>query len=351
MKVILIAPTRTSLDIVLHLSQSLFRKTFFLYTPYVSEYYRRMISGRKNILLVDNIIGLIPIIEDAECLITLGCSLHAQHKTSAFISVIFKSLSKPRFDIQHGLFQPGISLGDPREKSSETTILTDNIIRWSEYGIPLSRRNARISGRNILVTSNLHWGLYSEQDRSLFKRCVLNLARSFPEFNIVWRAHPAEFEYSAGEYPKLPFGYPEAENIRYLTFQEIENYSVGQSIRESMLLFTSPSTAIVDAEQHGLPSIIFDASALSGALRTLAYANLVRRPEEIVATAADILGGRRAGLTASGMNFGFAADKFESLLQSEISNRAASAPPSDDIVKALELFLEKASLFGVRVHD
>ncbi len=339
------------MDLVSHLAQSLPKKFFYLYTPYASAKYRKIISARKNVTLMETIFELIPIVDDAECLLTLGCSLHPQHKISLLFSNIFQHQGKPRFDIQHGLFQSGITLGNSDQKLAENTIMTDNIIKWSEYGIPLSRKHVRFSGKTILVTSNLHWKLYSDQDRSLFKRSVLAIARSFPEFDIVWRAHPAEFEYRAGALPRLPFGYPEAENLRYLTFQETEDHTAGENIQGSMLLFTSPSTAIVDAEQHGLPTVIFESAALRQALQGLKHVNCVRHPEETINAVADILSGRNKGLTESGLDFGFAAGKFAALLDSEIAARRADGKPPVETGKTLELFLEKASLFGVPAYE
>jgi len=347
MAILIVAPTRTSIELVVNVAKSMPGRKFYLHCDYITLHGKEKLRTQKNIKVLNNIFEISPIISSCEALLTFGCASHNQHRLSILFSLVFKSLGKPRFDMQHGLLQAGITLFDVEALASEEQIITDKILKWEDFGVPLSRKQGRFSGNNILVASNLHWSLYSDQDRSLFKRCVITMARHYPEYKFLWRLHPAEFFSGAELTPKLPLGYPECENIRYLSFDEIDKTSIEYNILDSIMVFTSPSTVIIDAERVGIPSLIFGARALRNHLAGFKRAEIVRTPEDSLSAAAGIVSGRRDGLVETGLEFGFAADRFEALLKQKsgaLQLRLGEEPAPEDV---LSLLLRTAALLGV----
>ncbi len=306
----IVCAVRSTLPLAWQIIENCSDRQFHLVAEYLPPSFAHKLSKITNTRHHSEAASAIASIPRCHSLITFGCSAHPSHKLAATISLAFQAVSKPRLDVQHGLLQvgytiPGSTLDD------ETLNISDMKIGWEIYGVPLPIiHRSSFQKRRIGISSNLHWMIYSDRERSLFRNCVIDIARRFPDVDFIWRPHPGEFLFQAGEYPRRDDLGVLRHNIRVQSFSEIEGTTMEDFLRDTDLLISTPSTTLLDAERADLPCIVFDSRYLAKQLRNFEQISLFRRSPDLIDLVDGFFGARDVARFRSGYSMNFDHARF-----------------------------------------
>ncbi|GEM_PF-5211977 len=313
MNVMIVSSTRTAIPLAIEVAKSASDVEFTLYAEQISDRQVAAAATVRNLKLIHSRDEALVQTARFDALVTFGSSGHPAHRVALIFSQIFSQQGRPRLELQHGLIQEGVN-AKLSENSIEHRYFADQFLKWSDTGIPLptSKRTAP-STKRILITTNLHWDVYSNKERSIFQRSVLNLCRELPDFEIIWKQHPAEFLLSNNAMPTSTVEQLIEPNLRALSLAETEQLSFVELSNSAAVWVTTPSTTIVDAERHGAPCIVFDAKRLRPWLEDFEEITTFYNSRELITKVRALIRGETKMLVRTGHEFGFnAADTIRS---------------------------------------
>ncbi|TGD98934.1 hypothetical protein [Methylobacterium nonmethylotrophicum] len=275
---LIVCPTRTSIELALTLAGGMPHARFGLCTEYMPKKYKKPFRNAGNIHLYDNEGVAVSNLYRHSHVITFGYSEAEPHRLSKRLAEAAAQRSTPLIDIQHGLLQEGYTLD---HDDYRPRIAPDQLCSWDQYGIliPQDNQQNRRIGNKIGVTSNLHWKRYSDQERILFIQSVREICRSFPEYLVFWRPHPGEYKYDEKIGSIFHSPHLVEKNLRILSFNDVDRSTITDFLSGMTVLFTAPSTTIVDAQRIDLPTIVFNAGPFD--LTTIGVINTARTPDQV----------------------------------------------------------------------
>lgn len=276
MHFLIVCPSRSSLGQAIELAQGMLGHDFTIHADYIPRSLSEMPPGRNFEFELSHV-TILKTIWRFDHLITFGSTALDPHSRSFFLSILFAQFSRQTIDIQHGLFQEGYTAS-----LSTPTFDAEIPVSWKDYGtlLPvLSRRS--FTRMRIGISTNLHWSIYTEQERSLFRRSIVALAFGFPNHDLIWRPHPSEFDYSADRSPQYDTLGVGARNLYVQSFAETDTTTADDFLMSTDLLVSSPSTMIADAVRTSTPVVVFECAHLRNDLAGLPITRW-RRPQEIV---------------------------------------------------------------------
>lgn len=321
MTVLISCENRAALPMAISVASSLYDQSIVIY----SGYFDARLNPPRNARFTSEVDDLFLHLSNFDALITFACSSHPACRVSLLLSLAFQKLGKPRFNIQHGLLEEGI-VANLSPYSTPETIYTDHLIRWDEFGVPLPLARRRHPSKRILVTSNLHWDIYSESERSRFKTCIVSLAERFPSHKVVLRPHPAEYFQFNRTSPKFDSqGIEVLPNVHVCQFSEISAQGVDDFLSHGTALFSSPSGTLLDAQRLSLPCVVFKARRLQQYLDGF-RGTFVSTPEECVAAFVRIIEEEFPSPFDAGFPISFKDSEFRAFFLSKLDEQLVTVP-------------------------
>ena len=313
MNVLIVSSTRTAIPLAIEVAKSAPDVEFTLYAEQINDQQTATAVAVKNLKVAHSRDEVLVQTARFDALVAFGASGHPAHRVALIFSQIFAEQRRPRLEIQHGLIQEGVN-ARLSESFVEHRSFSDQFLKWADTGIPLPTcKRTAPSTKRILVTTNLHWDVYSDRERSVFQRSILDLCREFPDFEVIWKQHPAEFILSEDRMPTSSAERFLEPNLRVLSLGETEKLSFAELSNSAAVWVTTPSTTIVDAERHGAPCIIFEAKRLRPWLEDLEKITTFYNSGELITKVRALIRGETEMLVRTGHRFGFnAADTIRS---------------------------------------
>ncbi|MFN7106663.1 MAG: hypothetical protein ACK4MY_00435 [Brevundimonas sp.] len=307
MNVLIVSSTRTAIPLAIEVAKSAPDVEFTLYAEQINDQHTASAAAVENLKVAKSRDEVLVQTARFDALVTFGASGHPAHRVALVFSQIFSEQQRPRLEIQHGLIQEGVN-AMLNESFVERRSFTDQFLKWADTGIPLPKFERTVpSAKKILVTTNLHWEVYSHMERSVFQKSILDLCRDLPDYDVIWKQHPAEFTLSDDSMPtSTAEGFLEP-NLRVLSFDETEKLSFAELSHSAAVWVTTPSTTIVDAERHGAPCIVFDAKRLRPWLEDLEEVTTFYSSGELKKKVRALMRGETEMPVRTGHKFGFNA--------------------------------------------
>lgn len=307
MNVLIVSSTRTAIPLAIEVARSAPDVAFSLYAEQISARQAAAAKPVQNLNIINSRDEALVQTARFDALVTFGASGHPAHRVALIFSQIFAHHGRPRLEIQHGLIQEGVN-ANLSDGSIEHRSFADKFLKWVDTGIPLptSKRRAP-SVKRILVTTNLHWSAYSDKERSVFQRSILDMCRQLPDFEVVWKQHPAEFILRDDSMPTSVAERFLEPNLHVLSLEETEQYSFSELSASAIAWVTTPSTTIVDAERHEAPCIAFNAKRLRPWLEEFEEITTFYSAEELITKVKALIHGETKMLARTGHKFGFSA--------------------------------------------
>jgi len=333
MKILIVCSPRTSVMLAVEVARSMPDATFDMFVDYIQPRDLVEIRKTKNINLLRKMIEAVIHLPGYVSLITFGSSLHQSAKNCFFFAGLFKKYGIPRYEIQHGLFQQGITI-NLSSAVEEGAIVTDHVVSWREYGVPM-KVGHNTGGCAIGVMTNLHWGAYSDLERSLFNRSIDSIARAHPDIPIKWRHHPSELVRDQ-VYPGIgKLGWP-ISNLRSMSFDESEKEIVDEFLSDVNILISTPSTVILDGQRLSKKTIVFNSKKLSPYFSDFKSISVARTPDEFKRAVSSVLAGEEGGDIDTGLSIGFDGKALSKLIDRNRQD-VGSIQIEDVAIYALEL--------------
>lgn len=206
-------------------------------------------------------------------------SSHA-HSYSLKLISLFKHLSIPVIELQHGLFQLGLHYYDCPLKdtihpdSLPTKSFADHILTYypinnykniSTIGYPPYFENVtECRGEYGLILSNMHWDAYSIEEKYLFYKTVLQFVEK-SENIFIWKMHHGEINNKVAQnmLNNMFLIFPEAqEKIVFYHKNDMLQYStLPDLIRKSNFVISTVSTVLLDCEICHKNTYVFECAS------------------------------------------------------------------------------------------
>jgi len=186
----------------------------------------------------------------------------------------FNDIAVPTIEIQHGLFQYGINnldhslrcgfdangggWGLPFAYPAKHLIpwVGDDGIGYLKSALPKEQVSEVEEPGYILITSNLNWHIYTDQDRYAFVIAILSLAVRYPHERFVWKPHGAEWDTKFKHLFDMIFA-QNLENLRIFTPEEVQSVFAESLIPGCKLGISTVSTTLLDYQIAQKPVLVF----------------------------------------------------------------------------------------------
>ena len=346
MKILIVCPTRTAIELAAELPKLYTDIQFDLFTGYISKRQLDECNKISNLSIIKDKYSIIANVWTYSHLITFGCTSHPAHKRSFTLSVVFEALKKPRFDIQHGLILEGYNFNTDSEDPNNH-IFADHKISLAEYGCLWKNcdREENEIKHKVGIATNLHWAIYSDKERTLFRKSIWQMARKYPEYDFYWRQHPAEFLWPKGKPPEIQTFGIETNNIHYYRYADTEHQSVETFMNNMDFLIMSPSTLIIDAERTKTPGVLFDAKNVRENIEKMESVELFSSPDKLDELFSAYISGEKECQIKSGLSMEFNSKKFRELLLSSKNSKKPTISKEQQITKAAAILDSLESLY------
>lgn len=266
---------------------------FFIYSSYattacyatVDDFIRSELYELSNVFFISPyaIKDLVYKIECFGMFISTDLESANAHSKSLKLANLFRKAHIPIVELQHGMFVLGIHYQcEPRKEqfyadSLNARSFADYLLLFykSEYysdkscviGYPpylSSKLNTGASLPNYeLILSNLHWGIYTLEDKFNFYKTIFEYIAKAPHKVFIWKMHHGEIldQWCLGVVNKLKIMY-QVHNILFYHEENILNLmSIDQLIQKADSVISTVSTTIFDSEIYAKPIYIYDCSS------------------------------------------------------------------------------------------
>ena len=275
---------------------------FYLHSQCISEdeYRKSKIYGLDNSFFVSNIDIFKYKLNIFGVFITTDAQSASAHGYSLALIDVFKQLSIPVIELQHGLFQLGLHYFDcPQKelvhgdsfatKSWADHILTyyriDNYDNISVIGYPPYTQDIKsYDGEYGLILSNMHWGTYSAEERYIFYKSILQFVENSNK-TFIWKMHHGEVRNSLCQkmLSDLFVIFPEALNKIIFFHQNnmLQKNSITDLIKKSDFVISTVSTVLLDCEMCHKKTMVFGCKTNECLTKKLKQAYIFKNYEDL----------------------------------------------------------------------
>ncbi|MEW4400058.1 hypothetical protein AB1J06_15340 [Agrobacterium tumefaciens] len=275
-----------------------------------------------------------------DAVITTFAVPHRAHTPHLRFVALAYELGIPVFELQHGLFQLGISSSEasPFVGSGISGALnglpvpnmTDRKLRWSGEGAigypPFAESvyedssRLRCAGDHTLILTNLHWNILSEEDVGHICDMIVKAVVSLPEISFMMVPHPSELDKPHLKRLRARLQSANAQNIRIIRPDSADEMS--DLIKSSRMALSTVSTVLLDLEMYEVPTLIMAGRRQHRLIESFQSCHLVVGKEGLVQDIKDIYYGHLQPYLRTGMLEPFHA----SILQENILTAIRKIP-------------------------
>lgn len=259
-----------------------------------------------NVQLIGDMTDVLLRLDDfAVCLTTLATP-HRAHLRGIQIFAACAKLGIPVLELQHGLFQQGLSFVEisktPGSGFTGATMgaaarnFCDGQVGWAGQegiGLPQYHNLPPASDEGyVLILSNMHRSIFSEIERRLFYDSVAQLVRTHPRTSFLWKPHQAEIQRRL-EPLYAPVMRQAGRNLELLTKETMAGRTTLDIIRRCSRAVSSASSVLLELEMYAKPTLLYAPVSMEGVLPALgrihpfhddvtllsSYADMVARPD------------------------------------------------------------------------
>lgn len=273
-----------------------------------------------------------------ECMASVGLVISPfvlpipAHESAWPLLMSARRLKIPVMGIQHGLFQLGLN---QRDRGAHGTIsysgpvfsmpmrpVCDVMLDWFDgaNGIGYARDTSVVLGAkredSVLIAANLNWHIYTRDERMAFVTAVLQLVKQFPDQKFIWRMHPNE---------KTSPQFQEMRTVIQAAVEELDNLEIPDSllpteslIARALLLITTPSTLILDAEASACPTVIYKCTANASLVTAIGHGSSFTNYLELHKIFVDALADVQSCVLSTGLLKPFNEGRFVELVEQHL---------------------------------
>lgn len=293
-----------------------------------------------------------------DILITTFAVPHAVHANYASFIALAYEMGIPVFELQHGLFQIGISYSERSAvvgsgmagalTSLDAPNLVDQKLVWRKsedsseqsIGYPpftndiydrVTRQMGDTSG--VLIATNTHWNILSANEVRLAWDMIIRLMKSLPDISFTIMPHPAEVGAAA---LKRVIERCDREHVMNMTvIRPSSRAEFVDMIIKSRLAVSMISSVLLDFEMYDLPCVILPCRAQRPLAQALTVATLPSNDEELSAAVRGGYYDDMPLILRTGQLFPFDHDALKSALNGAVSSRLTAAKATPLISKYL----------------
>jgi hypothetical protein len=290
-----------------------------------------------------------------DAVITTWAVPHRKHLPYLPFITIAQAGGIPVFEMQHGLFQLGLTYNEhapvigARAGAATCIAAAPNLVEerlmWfgpDSIGYPRTIGLAEdetplppVRRPRVTIISNHHWAILSESERQACYVMIETAIRSFPEVDFVLMPHGGELK-SAIFKTML-----ENLELQGATHYRIENGRDGATydalLHDSDLLLASVSTTILDCEMSGTPAVLLRNPSQNPLTTHLQEAVFLDTPEGLVDVIRDVLYRGYCPTLVTGYLEPFRPDRLEQRLSDAIARNPPA--PRSQMLAAIAIHL------------
>lgn len=346
-------------------------KNFFEKLPDIEWVVLIETNGSTILKLVDELnppdnVTFIHYLHDVYLRIDVFCAVvttfavpHGAHVKGIQLFHACSMLGIPVFEIQHGLFQVGISyqekarvVGHGYYGAASTLPVTnfrDHLLAWwgkDSIGYPPNCDLLPPANKGyVLILSNLHWNIFGPSEQRAFFESLTKLVTAYPGIPFVWKPHPVEIS-SRMEPFFNPFLKGQFPNVKLLTNAKMaeQKLTTGQLVRECDFAITSFSTVLLEIEMYGKGALVYSPRCCDGLRGQIELCSTFATPDELLSQFSDFCVNRSAtGAFRSGLLEPFRPNNLrEMLLTFARKTRPGKADVASVIIPLLHRLLYPA---------
>lgn len=251
---------------------------FYIHSNFikVDEYRKSKLYLLENVYFVSDLNAFKFKLNLFGAFITTDAQSTSPHSYSLQLILLFKKLSIPVIELQHGLFQLGLHYFDCPYKeifhddSLPTKSWADHILAYypinncdniSVIGYPPYDQNLNAyTGEYVLILSNMHWKSYSVEEKYAFYKTVLQFVENSDGL-FVWKMHHGEIQDVSCQnmLKNLFLLFPNAQD-KIIFFHQNDMFqrnSVVRLIQKSRWVISTVSTVLLDCEIYHKKAFVF----------------------------------------------------------------------------------------------
>ncbi len=276
-----------------------------------------------------------------DAVITTFAVPHAAHSRLINYLALAYEMGLPVFEIQHGLFQLGISYSESAAfvgsgmPVARTALDTPNLTRkkfaWGDsrspdqisVGYPPfvsdvydTRAFIRPHEESALIASNMHWNILDENDIAQIWDYLVNLFKSLPDIRFVLMPHPGEMKSASLR-----------RGLERCRLNGIDNVEVKRPadrdefidmLSTARMAISMVSTVLLDFEMYELPCVILPCDRQRSLIAGLQHAECPQSKPEFVAQVRDTFYGSSESVLRTGALREFRPDRLVGTLRDEM---------------------------------
>lgn len=295
-----------------------------------------------------------------DAVITTFAVAHAAHSRFIRFIALAYELGLPVFELQHGLYQLGINYSERSAlvgsglpgalTALDAPNLTQRKLVWGEahnpedvsVGYPPYVRDIfdspawhRPNQDNVLIASNMHWNILSEEDVSQIWDYMVHLFKHLPDINFVLMPHPGEMKSAA-----LRRG---LERCRVNGIRNVEvkrpkdRDAFIEMISQARMALSMVSTVLLDFEMYELPCILLPSAPQAPLVAGLQHARCPENKADLVDLVKETFYGDSEAVLRTGILQEFRPDRLVAALREALR---PTRPPLQDAVPLIAKYLQ-----------
>lgn len=251
------------------------------------QFLRSSLSKLSNCYFEPSLNTISHCLTSFKAILSTACRDCTAHAYSCSIVQNANNFGIPTFELQHGLFQLGVSYSCVPDKTNffPDSYLPKSVASKFLSFYPVNEEHIKIgyppfnksspcpnTGEYFLILTNLNWKAYSEADRLRFYDIIRNISKHLKNDLFIWKLHPAEINWMVQRYGDKYLLESFPDNIVFHNIDPVLSFSSTSSlIRSSRLVITVPSTVLLDCQLFNKRTHIFfsqSTSALCNQIRS-----------------------------------------------------------------------------------
>ena len=285
-----------------------------------------------------------------DCLITTWAIPHRKHLPYLKYIALAHELSIPSYELQHGLFQLGLTYYEEsavigsRTGASTTAPaaanLTSEVLTWfgeGAIGYPRTSSFERLEAsppppgcERITFVTNHHWAILSDDERKCCYAMMSDAIRTMPAVNFTLLPHTGEIKNTDFKAMIALLGQAGATNFHVETSRE--NGVFETILMSSNLIVASISTTLLDCELSGVPTVLFYNPSQDELVRSLESAVTVATSEALIDVANSVLYRTYRPALVTGFVQPFDPERLETKLKERMNRRTRPSPEDAAVV-------------------
>lgn len=312
---------------------------------------------------------------DIDALVTTFALPHRAHVPYLGLIGLAHDVGMPVFELQHGLFQSGISfhadgplvgsgMAQAQNGLFARNLTQDKLTWWGDDSIgyprhihreteypaqdadaglpqaeapaaPTHRPKGPRNGGPVAVLTNLHWALLSPEEAQTGYAMIMAAITALPDLQFALMPHPAEVKTAAFIRMCDRLDQARAPNWRLLLPQDHD--ARAEVMRHAWLALASASTVLLDLEMNATPTLLLGLRQMIPLYAALDCADVVRDAPALTRAIAETAAGIRDPYLRTGRLCRFDPAALEARITAAIPPQPR---PVQDVVAALHRYIK-----------